>query len=521
MKSLSELVKLRAEQDASKPFCYFEDQKITFGDLRTKVETVAHALSASGISEGDKVGVMLPNTPEHIYTFLAVAWIGAVYLPMSIHLKADGLNFHIGDAEPRVVVADPKYGSELLVAIKDLAAPERVLWTGDSPVVDKRHVSLSKLLAETAKQESAPVDLDRTMVMSYTSGTTGAPKGAILSDRWFQTGANNAAIIADLQPNDVMFLWEPFYNLAAWMSVGASLQRAVPIALVERFSASKCWDQIRQFGATKFHYLGGVINILLRQPPRPDDLDNPVTIAWGGGCPAQSWQEFEKRFGVRIREGYGLTEASNFTMHNLTGKVGSIGKPVAEFEAWLINDEGKVLGPNEIGEIVLKPRFPNLTMKGYFRQPEKTAEVLRDGCVYPGDLAYQDEEGYFYFCGRKKDGIRRKGQNVSAWTIERAVNSLESVEECAVIGVPSDIGDEDIKVFVKVAPNHHIEPLDIIRWCEPRLAYYQMPRYVEIVEDFPRGPTQRIRKTILPRTVDKSWDLEKSGYKLQRQASGA
>ncbi len=352
--------------------------------------------------------------------------------------------------------------------------------------------------------------------ISYTSGTTGRPKGVVLTERFFQVGAKNAALLADVRPADVLFLWEPFYHIAAWMSFIVALQNGVSIALVERFSASQSWRQIRQTGSTLFHYLGGAMNILLKQPPSADDADNPIRIAWGAAAPTHSWREFESRFGVVIREGYGISEAQNFTHLNLEGRRGSIGKPVEEFTAWIAGDDGKPAPPGVVGEIVVKPKVPNITMVGYFRDPTRTAEVLRDGCVHTGDLGYRDEDGFYYYSGRKKDSLRRRGENVSAWEVERVVNSHPAVEESAVVGVASDMGEQEIRVFVQLAPGQSLEPIELIKWCERDLAYYQIPRYVDFVAEFPRGPTQRIRKSDLTAGLDCSWDLEQSGYALKR-----
>ncbi len=503
------LIERRAETNGSDTFLMFGDDIITFADLKARIDRAAAGLQNIGIQPGDRIGLMLPTVPDHIYLFFALAWIGATALPISVHLKAMGIRTQLAGARPRMIIADARFG-ELVEAVADNENVEKVLWRGVGyPTNDPRFASLDDAIAAGGDiPPVAPGGLDRVCMISYTSGTTGEPKGAVLTERWFQIGAKNAGLLAEVRPGDVLFLWEPFYHVAGWMTVLMSLQHGVKSGMVERFSASRCWDQIRKFGATQLHYLGGAMNLLLKQPERADDADNPVRIAWGAAAPTQSWQAFEQRFGVTIREGYGITEAGNFTTLSHDGPVGSIGKAVEEFDVFIADETGKPLPDGEVGELVMRPKLPGITMKEYFGKPEKTAEVLRDGCVFSGDLGYRDANGYFYFSGRKKDALRRRGENVSAWEVERVINAHPAVEESAVIGVASQMGEQDIKAFVRPAPEQNVDPSEIYDWCEKHLAYYQLPRFIEVVEDFPRGPTQRIRKMELPTAAEAAWDSE-------------
>jgi crotonobetaine/carnitine-CoA ligase len=511
-----ELIGLRAQEHADAPFCFFGDDVITFGGFKDCVEQMAAMLASGGVREGCRVALMLPNCPEHIALFFALSRIGAVAVPFSIHLRQSGLELQLASARPHHVIADASY-VELARALGSAASVESVIWHGPAlPHAPGRHRNLLLSGLRPAASEAGAVaeredSLNQICAISYTSGTTGAPKGAMLNQRWFQTGAKNAGILADVRRSDVLFLWEPFYHVAGWMTVLICLQHAVPMAMVEKFSASGCWQQIRRYRATLFHYLGGAMNLLLKQPQAPGDGENPVRIAWGAAAPAHSWHEFESRFGVKIREGYGITEAGNFTMLNLDGPAGSIGTPVEEFEAWIENGQGLRADAQEVGEIVLRPKIPGVVMNGYFDDPARSAEVLRNGCVYTGDLGYRDAAGNFYFSGRKKEALRRRGENVSAWEVERIINAHPDVEESAVIGVASEMGEQDIMAYVKPAPDKAVQPLQIIRWCEQHLAYYQIPRYIRLVDDFPRGPTQRIRKQELAPDTAAAWDFEASG----------
>jgi crotonobetaine/carnitine-CoA ligase len=513
MRTLIELIDAQAERRRDQTFLTFEGSATSFGELQRQVRQAAGAFQRAGFAEGERIMIMMSNAPQHVFAYMGLVALGCVVVEVSIHFKRNGIELQLEDSDPHHIIADPAHIDDILAALRALGRATAVTTLVPLDHRGTRHVALDQ--GPSAAALPAP-SLERWQAISYTSGTTGRPKGVVLTERFFQLGAKNAALLAEVRPGDTLFLWEPFYHVAAWMSFIIALQHGVSIALVERFSASQCWDQIRKSGSTLFHYLGGAMNILLKQPPSPADADNPIRIAWGAAAPARSWREFETRFGVAIREGYGISEAGNFTHLNLEGLLGSIGKPVEEFDCWIADDDGKKVSPGVVGEIVVRPKLPNIAMVGYFRDPERTAEVLRDGCVHTGDLGYRDQDGFYYYSGRKKDSLRRRGENVSAWEVERVINAHPAVEESAVIGVTSDMGEQEIRAFVQLAPRQSLEPVELIQWCERDLAYYQVPRYVDFVAEFPRGPTQRIRKSDLPVALDASWDLEKSGYKLRR-----
>ncbi|MGY2803849.1 AMP-binding protein [Bradyrhizobium sp. USDA 4506] len=517
MQTISELLHARAEDCGSRVFCSFRGQRSTFKQLLDGVQEMAGALTSAGVKPGDRVGFMLISSVEHIQLFLAASWIGAIAVPFSIHLKAAGLELQLNSCRPRVLIVNRAYAASVRQALSLVPHRPLLVWLEDG-TQGKGELDLNVLLRTScALRTAAPRSLDDAVAISYTSGTTGAPKGGVLSEAWYWVGAKNTAILSEAHRDDIFFLWEPFYHIAAWMTVMMALHKGLSIHMVERFSASQLWDQLAEAGATKLHYLGGLVNIMLSRPPVESERNNKISIAWGGGCPAESWRKLEERFELNVREGYGLTEGQNFTHMNLRGVVGSVGTPVEEFDSWLIDDEGKRIGPGMVGEIVLRPKIAGVTMNSYFGEPEKTAQVLRaDGCVYTGDTAMIDRDGNYFFKGRKKDALRRRGENVSAWEVERVLNTAPGVEESAVLGVDSPLGDQDILAVIKQREGFEPNPLEIAKFCAERLAYYQVPRYVHFVDEFPRGPTQRIKKGEIAVDLQSAWDAEQAGYKPAR-----
>jgi crotonobetaine/carnitine-CoA ligase len=366
-------------------------------------------------------------------------------------------------------------------------------------------------LATPPAIEPAP---DDPLVISYTSGTTGAPKKFSRSDRVVQIGSLGCLLIGEMEPGDVLLFWEPLYHGAGHQTVFAACMEKVTLALVPSFSASKFWDQARAFGATKIHYIGGVLPILLKQPPRPNDRDHEVKVAWGAGCPADMAAEFARRFGVVVNEGYGLSEVANYVTVNVGGPLGSIGRVLPWFSLRVVDEEEKDLPVDAVGEIIVRGKRPEFTSVSLNASRTTTA----DGWIKTGDLGRIDKDGFVHFAGRKSDSLRRRGENVSAWEVERIVARHPAIEECALVGVDSGLGagDDDLKIFIKLKPAESLDALDLVKWCEDKMPYFQIPRYVAFIDELPKTPSQHVRKAELSRETRDCWDLEASGYVLRR-----
>lgn len=517
MKTVSNLLLARSRDSGDRIFCTFKGVKTTFNDLLRGVQEMAGALASSGIRAGSRVGFLIPPSVEHIQLYLAVSWLGGCAIPFSIHLKSSGLEQQMRSSQPELMVASRVFFEPLQGAISSLTKSPTILWLEDGPEY-RYDLCLDRRL-RNASPIGEPVQrsLDDAIAISYTSGTTGPPKGVVMSERFYWIGAKNAGVLSEAHRDDIYFMWEPFYHVASWMTVMMALQHGLKIFMVDRFSASQLWEQIQEAEATKFHYLGGLINIILSQAPASAEINNSLSIAWGAACPTSSWRQFEDRFKVRVREGYGISEGQNFTHVNLDGVVGSMGRPVEEFTSWVVDESGRRCEPEQVGEIVLKPEVAGITMTGYFGEPQKTAQVLReDGCVYTGDLGYVDSRGNFFYRGRKKEAIRRRGENISAWEVERVINQSPGVDESAVLGVPSPLGEQDILAVIKMSDGVVPNALALVEFCSTLLAYYQVPRYIKFVSEFPRGPTQRIRKDEISTELESAWDAESHGFRPTR-----
>jgi crotonobetaine/carnitine-CoA ligase len=519
-RTIRELLEYRAQHTPDFIYGIYEDWEISFSTLEACVNSLANGIAELGVAPGQRVAVMLANHPEHIFTVFALAKLGAVWVPVNINFRGPSLEFIIEQSAPNVVIADAEYWDHLGPVLVDKNIDIIIVRNIKKVQITLKGMKVFDFSAINRGDSTPPPTrptLDEIRCISFTSGTTGPPKGTLMTERMLRTCATGAAIASDVRPGDIFLLWEPIYHNSGAQMCILALMEPVKLAIIPRFSASRFWDQIRKYRVTKMHYLGGVIDIILKQPPRPNDRDHSVRLAFGGGCSKDNWRAFEQRFGIEIREVYGLTEASCFTTINTSGKIGSIGKPYPYFEVKIIDDEGKPAQVGQVGEIVVREKEPGLITQGYLENPETTTvAALRGGWLYTGDLGRYDDEEDFYYMGRKKDSIRRRGENISAWEVERVFNSHPDIQESAVIGVDADIGEQEMKVFIKFTADVTFEPLDIIRWCEPRMPYFQIPRYMTFVDFFEKTPTERIRKENLSQDTSDCWDLEKSGYRIKR-----
>jgi crotonobetaine/carnitine-CoA ligase len=494
------LLTQQAAETPDRVFARFNGHTITLGDLASQSTVLAHWLDEKGVQPGDHVALMLHNNPLSLALLFAIAKARAVWVPVNVASVGDSLSYILTHAAPKLVIAE----DDLIATIAACSA------TIDQPRLVSASDAMSGRDRGKGQQQKpfAQPGADAPYAIMYTSGTTGPPKGVIVSHRMLRLSGEAVALISDAHAGDIMFMWEPLYHIGGAQMIVLPLIRGVELAMVERFSASRFWTEVKASGATHIHFLGGILQILLKQPPSPLDQAHGVRIAWGGGCPREIWREFEQRFGIPIRECYGMTECSSVTTANLDGTLGAVGTAIPWFDVTIRRPDGSRVDAHEQGEIVVMERVAGALTCGYLNNPEATAKALRDGAFYTGDLGSWDAAGNMYFHGRMTDSARVKGQNVSAFEVESVVAKHPAVEACAMIAVAAEIGEQDIKVFVKPKAGHSIDPTALSAWLETQLAAYQRPRYIAIIADFERTPSQRIMKHRLPKDTGDAWDRQ-------------
>ena len=414
--TLRDIMDRRAAEDPDCLFLKFAGRDYRFGEIDAQVNRVANGLLALGLAPGDRVALMLPSHPDHLVAILALAKVGLVRVPINTSLVGASLAYPFEAFAPRALLADASF-APALAAVPERVRAELVVWRdGRGGGLSFEHDLLGH--GDAAPPRVAP-SADDIIALTPSSGTTGAPKGVNKSDRTLRAGPMGTLRLTGARSGDVFLLWESLHHGAGVAVVIAAVLEKLTLAMVERFSASQFWDQCRANGVTHIHYLGGVLPLLLKQPPRDDDRQHRVRIAWGGGCPPEVWRVFADRFGVQMREGYGLSEMITFVLINPEGPEGAIGKPLSWFDVEL--DDGRGVEPQvgQPGEIVVRSRVPGLHFLGYFRNERAARDAMRGEWFRTGDLARKDADGFYYFAGRQKDTVRRRGINISAWEVER------------------------------------------------------------------------------------------------------
>jgi crotonobetaine/carnitine-CoA ligase len=429
----------------------------------------------------------------------AIAKARAVWVPINVQSRGDNLGYIFDHSGPKLVIAERELRGTIAASGADLSATQLVSVDTVQEVVVR---------TDAPEWRGALPAADETFAIMYTSGTTGRPKGVLVSHRMLRLSGEAVALVSAVQPSDIMFMWEPLYHIGGAQMIVLPLIRDVSLAMVAQFSASRFWSQVHSYGATHIHFLGGILQILLKQPPLDVDRTHGARIAWGGGCPREIWLPFEQRFGMPIRECYGMTECSSITTYNDSGTVGSVGRPAPWFEVELLGPSGAPVPTGKRGEIVVRTSLPDAITRGYLSNPDATAQALRGDRFHTGDLGSFDAQGNMYFHGRMTDNVRVRGENVSAMEVEEVVAKHPAIEDCAMIGVAAEIGEQEIKLFVKRRLGASLTPQELSGWLAERLAPYQNPRYIVVVEEFERTASQRIMKHKLASLTANVWDRQ-------------
>jgi crotonobetaine/carnitine-CoA ligase len=529
----------KAHKHPDRVYVKFKDQSITYANLSKTTNIFANAYASLGVKKGDCVSIMMPNCIEYLYHTFGCAKLGAIDSPINIAYKGAFLQHVISNSKSEVLLVHEDFLERLKLIEAELPTLKKIVVY--SPHDREPEVNFKKFEvlpfsvlfeAPAVSPNNSPISHIDPFDVIYTSGTTGRSKGVVRSHNCVYLYGADIASFLEIKENDVTYNCLPMFHMNHRLTTVYALLLGGSYAIGERFSASKFWDDIREHGCTGFHVLAGMAQFILAQPPTDNDNANPAHWGFGTMNTPEVGKTLEGRFNVRMYRGYfGMTEASEITLLSKkeaddlkkTGRweqVISMGKENKElYEVKLVDEEDEEMPLGEVGEIVCRPSRSYGMMTEYLNNPEATAQAFRNLWFHTGDLAKKDEDGFFYFVDRKKDYIRRRGENISSFEVEEIFNSNPNVLESAVIGVKSEVAEEEVMAIVKLKEGRTLSPEELTGWCEDKLPYFAVPRFVEFLEELPKTPTGRVRKHELRArgVTKKTWDREKVGYKLKRE----
>lgn len=494
----------------------------SFSQFREYVERLAGFLSSLGVVEGDRVAVFMSNSEACVQSWFAANWLGAVWVPVNTEWRGKTLESALALADARVMVVDEDLVEHLPQPYSQWSTARKIVARNDAAGTP----SLGRCLVhEFGAVDVAPSRPGSTSAMLYTSGSTGRSKACELSHRYFTTQASVAIRDFGLTETDVLYCPFPLFHAdATALTVVPALILRTTAALGRRFSASGFWAEVRAFKATVFDFMGATLTILHKATSKADDHDNDVRLAWG--VPLPGWApEFEARFGLKLLELYGSVEASlPITQHWSAPRVlGSCGRQNADFEVRVVDENDDEVPHGQSGELVIRSRDSYAIFSGYYKNPDATLAATKNLWFHSGDVMRRDEAGNYFFVGRKKDVIRRRGENISAFEVEEAAQYFDGVLECAAIGVPSELTEEEVALFVVARDGYALTEEQLWNFCAANMSRFQVPRYIKILLELPKTPTGKIDKPSLRtdhRTLGDFWDAEQHDSVLVEQRNG-
>ncbi len=499
--TLNDVLASRASRDPSRPFIFFRERSWSWGEFSQQVDATARVLAARGIRKGDRMAVMARNCDGHVLLLLALSRLGAIMVPVNPEFGVEEAKYVLHHAEVSAVAAT----RDTLAVARDAAAGLKTpAWfvmldeaAGDVAFIGE--------LAKNAPQTALPGDVtgDATCLIVYTSGTTGFPKGAMHSQKSFVTGGEAFVQRVYLQDDDRVMVVLPLFHInAMFYSVAGTLAAGACMIIIPKFSASTFWQTAVDTGATQVNIIEAIGSILRNRPRSEFRPEHRIAKVYG--VRASMDETFKNDFKIPHRiGGYGMTEIPGVTCNPFEGvqklgSMGPIGRHPDPARPWaqcrVVDDEGRDVPVGEAGELWVKTP---IIMQGYFRDPEQTAGTFEGDWFKTGDLVKRDEDGYFYFISRKRDIIRRRGENIAAAELDRVVGEHPAVSEAGTIAVPSELGEDDIFVVVAAKPGAKVTAEEIAEWCRARLAPQKVPRYVAFVDELPHTPTHKIAKALL------------------------
>ena len=528
---LGQVVAEKAALHGDRTFVQFEDRRYSYRDVDVLSNRIANGLATMGVKKGTHVAFMLDNKPEVILVLFALSKLGAVAVPLNTAAKGELLAYYVMQSDSEMAIVDAALVDRIaavaartpklkhIVILREDGAPAAGVGAPGLP-----HSDFAALLTASEARPEAEVRFNDLQALLYTSGTTGPSKG-VISTHAHSMGCGFAiAQSFGYRPDDVIYLCLPMFHGNAWLcSVLPALLADASIAISRRFSTSAFWNEIRRYGATQFNSLGATTGWIWNSPPSPHDRDHKVRQVMAVPTPHQCYHDFEKRFGIKFTSVYALTD---FTIvaalgpNDPSGKWGSAGKACEFNEIRVVDDEDFDLPCGQTGEILVRTTLPWHSAQGYYNMPQATLSAYQNLWFHTGDRGYLDEDGYIYFVDRKKDAIRRRGENISSFEVEQIILKHPAVLEVAAFPVTSEYSEDEVMVSVVLGADRTLSEVELIEYCKENMAYYMVPRFIDFVSELPKTMTLKVEKYKLKadagQRLAEVWDREKAGIVVKR-----
>jgi carnitine-CoA ligase len=515
-------------QYGERVFLDFGEELHTYTQFDHESTRLARGLAELGIAKGDCVGTVLDNNVEAVLAWFAINKLGAISVPVNTAYKGEFLRHQLDDCGAKVLIAEADYAQRIIGIEDGLPHATTLIQRAGDPVKSSRMTVLPLMEMYASRADPLPDrnNPDDLAMLIYTSGTTGASKGCMISHNYVCNLGRQAARSDARHMDDCNWTALPLFHMnATGGSIISCMLVGARVAIFRRFSVRRFWPEIRRSGATIASLLGSMITFLAdaEEDENAKACYGQLHTVRGSPFPAPLQRKWQERFGVK-RAGsnsYGLTEAARVTSlgPDEPAPAGSSGRANDDFDVKIFDDEDNELPPGSPGEIVVRPRRPNVMFEGYWKRPADTQKIMRNMWLYSGDIGKIDERGYLYFVDRKKDYLRRRGENISSFEVETALRAHPDVADVAVHAVFSESGEDDVKATIVLKGGASTTEEEFCRWAIERLPYFTIPRYFEFRADLPRNQVGRVLKYILrdEGCTPQTWDREKANVVVPKR----
>ena len=514
--STPELMAGRVAKTPDAPFLHWSGRKVTFSEAQDLIQRLATYINQFIKDESElRVAGYLSNCPEAVISWLGTHTANAVYVALNRSHCGILLDDILARSRPTILITESsaisdlptdlsKYGVESVIFIDKINKDLKDF--GVSEVV-----SFTDATARTSNLEILPSAHDLATIM-FTSGTTGPSKAVCIPHGMLVRGGARVAEALGYASDDVFHGYLPQFHIVSHLHMILGMVVAGgSVALFPSFSLSRFWREVEQVGCTIFSGLPFQVSLFLEGEPSKNDRNHTLRFGLVGPQPSPEIRvKFEQRFGIQLRDTYGMTEIEPLTLP-IPGQyqpLGSCGKANPDFELAILDQDGWHVAVGEKGELVARPLIPSIMTQGYLDDPESTLKLFKNLWLYTGDLAKFDKDGWYYILGRIKHMIRRRGENISAWELEKILLLHPEISKCEAVGVPSRLGEEDVKIAVVLTEGAELTPIDIHKWCAKKMAKFMIPRYIEIRDFMPLTDLGKVSKKELQNILNETWDSE-------------